>query len=193
MASSSTLQTHSIWQSIRFLVLWNLANTLPWIAAGMVYRYLLPITPLAWVCACLFVGFAQWLVLQRYIAGIQQWAVATFLGGIIGFMGFAASILATVVVPLLTGIAVGIAQWLVLRHKLTAAFWWIVATTVGAIVGMALGYLGPSLFSFSASNAIENTVFVVGVGIQVGSSLVTGVTMLWLLRRNANRKSVLEQ
>jgi len=190
---SSSLRTSSLSQSLLFLVVWNLANTLPWLAAGLFYHYWIAVGGLAWLLACLLVAIAQWLVLERYISGLNQWAIATLIGGIIGASGFAAFILAAFVVPVLTGLAVGIAQWMVLRHKLTAAFWWVFATTTGAIVGLVVGYTMPNFISLSDSNTIENTVFSVGIGIEISSSLITGCTMLWLLKRNANRKSVSER
>lgn len=193
MATSSSLRAHSALQGLGFLVVWNLANTLPWLAAGVVYHTFFPIGALAWMLACLGVGVAQWLVLQRYISGIGQWPLATLVGGIIGYAGFAGFILSMFLVPLLTGIAVGVGQWIVLKHKLTAAFWWIVATTVGAIVGLGLGYLMPSLIPiYEFNGGMENTVFTMGIGVEIGSSLITGCTMLWLLKRNANRKAVLD-
>jgi hypothetical protein len=190
--ATSSLRPHSVVQGLGFLVGWNLANTLPWLAAGAVYRTFLPIGALAWMLACLGVGVAQWLVLQRYISGIGQWPLATFVGGIIGYAGFAGFFLGIFLVPLLTGIAVGVGQWMVLKHKLTAAFWWIVATTAGAIVGLVVGYLTASLIpTYDYNGGIENTVFVIGIGVEIGSSLITGCAMLRLLKRNANRKAVL--
>jgi hypothetical protein len=184
-------------QSLLFLLLWSLANTVPWLATGLLY-YFLPIGgALAWLFACLSVGIAQWLVLQRYISGLGQWPIATFIGGLLGYTGFAASILAALIVPLGTGLSVGIAQWFVLRHKLTGAFWWIFATTLGAIVGLGLGYILPTDMiptSIKVSyGSIEQTIYRVGIIIEIASSLITGGTMLWLLNRNANRKAVIDR
>lgn len=188
--SSPPLHSASVLHKLVFLVMWNLANTLPWLAMGALYRYVFPVGIVAWIFACLFVGVAQWAVLRRYISGLNQWALATLVGGIIGYAGFSAYIFAFFVAPLACGLAVGVAQWFVLRHKLTGAFWWIIATVVGAIVGLALGYMMPSILALPGSNEIEQTIFTIGIGIEIGSSLVTGCAMLWLLKRNANRKSV---
>jgi len=187
VASSTPLRASSILQDLLFLLLWNLANTLPWLATGIVYHYL-PIGALAWLFACLFVGIAQWFVLQRYIDGLEQWVFATLIGGLLGFIGFATVILAALIVPLGTGFAVGVAQWSVLRHKIKGAFWWVVATSIGALLGLGLGYILPSFVNFSDSGSIELTVFNVGIYIEMVSSVVTGCTMLWLLKRDINRK-----
>lgn len=176
-------------QNLLFLVLWNLANTLPWLAMGLVYQAL-PSGALAWLVACLLVGISQWLILQRYIANIGNWPLATLAGGIIGFTGFSTYIFAMIVTPLLCGLSVGIAQWFVLKHKLTGAFWWIVSTTVGALIGLSAGYILAPLFTARFGNATEHTIFAAGIVIEIVSSLVTGCTMLWLLKRNANRKAV---
>lgn len=39
----------------------------------------------------------------------------------------------------LTGAVIGITQWLVLRSRLPLPVWWILATAIGAAIGMALG------------------------------------------------------
>jgi len=85
---------------------------------------------------------------------------------------------------------VGIAQWLVLRHKLTGAFWWILATAGGGLIGVGTFYTLPGIDP-SSNSSLEQSIFLIGIVIEILGSLVTGCTMLWLLKRNANRKAVL--
>ncbi len=188
-SDSAPLRSSMFLKNGIFLVTWTLANTLPWLSMWLVYQAW-PISGLAWFVACVLVGIAQWLVLQRHIANIDQWALATCLGGIVGFSGFATYVFAMFVTPPLCGLAVGIAQWLVLRRKLTGAFWWIVATTVGALAGIVMCYPFSALTGGLYSAHLEQIIFSLGIVVEVTSSIITGLAMLWLLKRNANRKVV---
>ena len=56
-------------------------------------------------------------------------------------------------------------QWLVLRRQMPRAGWWVLASTVGWVVGMPLGDInGPP-----------------GLGAAYG--VITGTTLVWLLRQ----------
>lgn len=180
-------------QKIEFLVLWVLANVVPWLSLWVFYRFL-PVGSLLWFVAATLVGLAQWLVLRLFLSNIGGWAIATLLGATIGFAGFAAFLLSMWVVPILTGIAVGVGQWQVLRRKLTGAKWWIVANLLGAIVGLAVYFIVPIYPGSFSSNSgqLEHTIFAMGIVIESVSSVITGLTMLWLLDRNANRRVVLQ-
>lgn len=65
------------------------------------------------------------------------WAVATGIAGaIVGALeasGF--QFLATV---FFTGLFIGIAQWLILRHYIPKSFWWIAVSTLGWFFGLML-------------------------------------------------------
>lgn len=65
------------------------------------------------------------------------WTLATTIAGaIVGALeesGF--QFVATI---LLTGLFIGIAQWLVLRQYIPKAFWWIVVSTLGWTIGLLL-------------------------------------------------------
>ena len=65
----------------------------------------------------------------------------------------------------LLGASVGIAQWLVLRRKVSRAGWWVLASTVGAVL----------------------LVTVVGYG------AITGGVMVWLLRQPVTEEPSLPQ
>ncbi len=189
--SDLPLSKYSIVQKLGFFVLWAIANVAPWLSLWVFYRFL-PVGSLLWFVAATLVGLAQWLVLQQFLRNVGGWAIATLLGATIGFMGFAAFILSMWVVPLLTGMAVGIGQWQVLRRKLTGAGWWVVANLLGAIVGLGVYFVVPIYPGSFSSNSgqLEHTVFAMGIVIEIVSSIFTGGTMLWLMERNANRRVV---
>jgi hypothetical protein len=73
------------------------------------------------------VGAAQWLVLRRELPQAGWWVAATVVGGAIGQLGVAYS--------LLWGAAVlGVVQTLVLRRSLPNANWWPLATMLGLLL-----------------------------------------------------------
>jgi hypothetical protein len=45
-----------------------------------------------------------------------------------------------IILGILIGVTFGVLQWLVLRRHITQVYWWIVATTGGLGLGMALGF-----------------------------------------------------
>jgi len=73
------------------------------------------------------------------------WALATMLGLVIGYLPAALLIdqvdlgLARIAVPLLAGILIGLAQWLVLRNYLTHSADWVFNLTGSWVVGYVLG------------------------------------------------------
>jgi hypothetical protein len=87
------------------------------------------------------------------------WTLATAIAGaIVGALeesGF--QFLATLV---FTGLFVGTAQWLILRHYIPKSFWWIVVSTLGWIFGLMLslsldGILNPIIQFLSRLGAWE--------------------------------------
>ena len=63
------------------------------------------------------------------------------------------------------GTVVGVLQWLVLRRQVPRAGWWVLASTVGWVVGLPLGDInGPP-----------------GLGAVYGA--FTGTALVWLLRQ----------
>jgi hypothetical protein len=73
------------------------------------------------------------------------WTLATAIGMILGYLTAAFIIgdldlgIARVVVPLLAGLFIGVAQWLVLRGYVTSSHDWILNHAGGWVVGYALG------------------------------------------------------
>lgn len=102
-----------------------------------------PLELLGVTLAAFLLGSAgQWLVLRRYLGGMDGWAPATMAGALLGLVlllgtqntrwyrgTFAADLL------LLAGVclSIGTGQWLVLRRRRPDAGWWILASGLGGI------------------------------------------------------------
>jgi hypothetical protein len=73
------------------------------------------------------------------------WTLATVLGLLAGYLPLALLVgsldlgLARVLVPVITGILLGLAQWIVLRPYLTRSADWVLNHAVGWVVGFAIG------------------------------------------------------
>ena len=123
---------------------------------------------------------AQWLLLRKTLPNARSWFVATvgglLLGGLLGtkFITLSSNfslypILGFAVLLLPIGIAVGVAQWLVLRQILTNAYW-IVAIDVAAACSLLL-----------AGRSFNSLVEMLNVLLLPG--LITGLG-LWILLRD---------
>jgi len=123
---------------------------------------------------------AQWLLLRKTLPNARSWFVATvggmLLGGLLGtkFITLSSNfslypILGMAVLLLPIGIAVGVAQWLVLRQILTNAYW-IVAIDVAAAFSLLLAGR-----SFTSLVEMLNVLLLPG--------LITGLG-LWILLRD---------
>lgn len=81
------------------------------------------------------------------------WTLATALGLLIGYLPLAFLIgsidlgLARVIVPIITGVLLGLAQWLVLRPYVTKSYDWVLYHAVGWVVGYTLGLFVVQLLS----------------------------------------------
>jgi hypothetical protein len=138
------------------------------------------------------VGILQWVVLRRRVPGAGRWvwasiaglAVAGGVGGAVLVAGASPGILAEVVgytlVVALGGAVTGMLQRPVLRGQVSRAGWWVLASTVGWGLGMAVtvasievsegGYFPGGLLGSLAAG-----------GVAFGA--VTGGALVWLLRQ----------
>jgi hypothetical protein len=73
------------------------------------------------------------------------WTLATALGMLIGYLPMALMIgsfdlgLARVLVPIIAGLVLGLAQWLVLRPYVANSYDWIINAAAGWVIGFTLG------------------------------------------------------
>src|SRR5574340_1221913 len=81
------------------------------------------------------------------------WTFATTLGMLVGYLPLAFLVgpidlgIVRVIVPIITGLLLGLAQWLVLRPYVTRSHDWVLYHAVGWVVGFSLGLLIVQLLS----------------------------------------------
>jgi hypothetical protein len=82
-----------------------------------------------------------------------SWTLATALGMLAGYLSVAPFVssldlgIARVIVPIVSGIFLGLAQWLVLRPYISKSYDWILNHAVGWVVGYSLGLFVVQLLS----------------------------------------------
>ena len=130
-------------------------------------------------------GVLQWLVLRQRMARAAWWIVASLVSGIVaggviygvgGDAGFSAEVardldVGWVVEAGLYGVVLGMLQWLVLRGQVALSGLWVLASTVGWIVG------DPVCSSLMDFGALSWVVF----GAVYGA--ITGLVLAWMLRQ----------
>ncbi len=103
---------------------------------------------LAGALAGAVIGAAQWLVLRRYMSVGPAWVLATALGVATGdgvgalLTGAGTGIGDLLIIGAVTGVAVGLLQWALLRGRVRAAILWVpvaVAWPIGWTVTWAVG------------------------------------------------------
>lgn len=147
-------------------------------------------------------GFAQWLVLRRYLGGVRgrDWVLATALAaGVAWVIGMIPSnigdlsaldqrLLISLVVlgAVIFLLVMGSAQWLVLRRHLLRAAWWIPANMLAWPLGVAVPVVALSLLPDTSTPLLSGIVGVASgmlMGLVVGT--ITGIALVNLLRANA--------
>ena len=115
-------------------------------------------------------GRSKWIVLWTLATGLG-WAVPA--AAIItltadlheaAFSSFRIGLVTLVVCAALSGAAIGIAQWLILRRWATGAAWWILATIAGWIIGFVTGLV----FGFFTGLMLAMPLVTVGLSFVLG-------------------------
>ena len=146
-------------------------------------------------------GALQWLVLRRQVAGAAWWIVtgvvgaalvgilAMLLGWVVGVGGrlvggtaWGASWgpdwsadpggdVGFVVAVAAGGTVLGLLQWLMLRRQVARAGWWVLASTVGWVMGGLVSGITDTAAGWAVLGAVYGA--------------ITGAALVWLLRRGA--------
>lgn len=136
------------------------------------------------------VGFAQWVVLRKYVNGVSDWilaggtswAVGYALGlfimngltntGLDGFVGY-----------ILFGIIVALVQWPILRREIPKVWMWVLANVVGWTTGFYLSQVSLDLlFNGPTIAPVASTSVISGVsGLVAGA--ITGIALIWIVRQ----------
>ena len=114
--------------------LWIMATTLGWLVTNFLA------IGVSYFAAGFAISLLQGFVLQGRIKNNFRWVVAGTIGWAIGWLIvlFAVPSGLEIINGLVVGLAMGIAGWLVLRHEVHWAGWWIILSIVGWITGLAL-------------------------------------------------------
>ncbi|HEX6384639.1 MAG TPA: hypothetical protein VF177_08225 [Anaerolineae bacterium] len=131
-------------------------------------------------------GIAHWLFLRRYLPGTEGWVPATIIafalaGGVIfGLLNpenAEPSILLRISHAIITGIALGFAQWLILRAKLAhLAHLWILFSLGGWVTGELTGIAMENLQAEPPLPLLATFLI---------AALLPGIGMIWILRQRA--------
>jgi hypothetical protein len=156
------------------------------------------------ICVGAMVGFMQWIALRRVVnkrAGF--WILASITGFLVSSgihaaacyylktsddLGNPTGVLMWTLSFILGGTLTGLLQQRILRHQVRRSGWWIPASAAGwglSLIGLAIAYFvlptgrkGPAPFVLLLiRNLIVPTIGTVLLGI------VTGATLIWLLRQ----------
>jgi len=152
-------------------------------------------------------GTAQWLVLRRYLPDLAPgpWIAATAGGAVLAYAagmsigtalgesidltGVPVVILALCGILYVAGLGalLGVTQWWVLRRYVAHAGWWVPANAGAWILGLAVGFAGPSLIEdWNATGVVIAMGATTGVlmGALVGA--ITGGVLVRLLRHRGD-------
>ena len=160
------------------------------------------------------VGTAQWLVLRRPLKSIRWrvWVLATAIGAFVAwtlgmipstFMfagadsgGAAPAQISDLMIYTLAAVMgfvlgpiLGVPQWLVLRHHLPKAGWWVLANALAWMVGMVIVFIGTNFIppeGISLNVAFVLLFFLFVAGAAVGT--IHGLVLVWLLHVRALRR-----
>ena len=176
-------------QAIKAFLTWLVGNFLGWIFISTLLA-VLPILksvpgfigPL--LILTIPIGFAQWLVLRRFIPLSPIWVITILIGCLLSFLIFAAipeslwQIVddeATVTIAFMytvVGAVIGLSQWPIMQRRFTKAVLWIVGSSLG--LGFGFGLVLATDF-INRSEFVSYTLVVLVYGI------TTGLILTWLL------------
>ena len=142
------------------------------------------------VLAGTVIGFAQWIVLRRYLTARSNWELfdgASWAAGYILGLLLVQSLPSTLIVAtlgyFLFGVIVAILQWPVLRREIPNLWVWVLANVVGWAVGFWASQAILPLFFVDplVEPAISTTVIAVTSGLVAGA--ITGLALIWIVRK----------
>lgn len=156
------------------------------------------------------VGGLQWLALRRTVQQFSgwRWTLATALGTALPWalgMSMRSSLSlsqgndeavlgAMLLLGVLTGVALGGAQWLVLRRILRQAGWWIPASILAWLQGLVVLMSGASLIQ--TQTPLWSLLLISGVtGLVIGSlvGIITGIALVGLTSVHVVRSYILSR
>ena len=141
------------------------------------------------VLAGTVIGFAQWLVLRRYVTASTQWDwtdgiswAAGYILGLLLIQLLPSTVFAAFIGYFLFGVVVALVQWPVLRREIPQVFTWVVASAVAWAIGYWASQAVLSIFTDPLIDpVVGTTVIAVTSGLVAGA--ITGVALIWIVRK----------
>jgi hypothetical protein len=141
------------------------------------------------VLAGTVIGFAQWLVLRRYVTASTQWDwtdgiswAAGYILGLLLIQILPSTVFAAFIGYFLFGIIVAVVQWPVLRREIPQVFTWLIASAIAWAVGYWASQAVLSLFTDPLIEPVVGTaVIAITSGLVAGA--ITGLALIWIVRK----------
>ena len=141
------------------------------------------------VLAGTVIGFAQWLVLRRYVTASTRWDwtdgiswAAGYILGLLLIQMLPSSVFVVFIGYFLFGVIVALVQWPVLRREIPQVLTWLAASAVAWATGYWVSQAVLSLFTDPLIDPVVGTaVIAVTSGLVAGA--ITGVALIWIVRK----------
>ena len=142
------------------------------------------------VLAGTVIGFAQWIVLRRYLTASSIWELADgltwaagYVLGLLLVLALPSTIFIATVGYLLFGVIVALVQWPVLRREIPNLLLWVLANAFGWAVGFWASQAILPLFVTDplVAPAVGTAVIAVTSGLVAGA--ITGLALIWIVRK----------
>jgi hypothetical protein len=141
------------------------------------------------VLAGTVIGFAQWLVLRRYITASTQWDwtdgiswAAGYILGLLLIQLLPSTVFAAFIGYFLFGTIVALVQWPVLRREIPQVFTWLIASAIAWAIGYWASQAVLSLFTDPLIEPVVGTaVIAITSGLVAGA--ITGLALIWIVRK----------
>ena len=141
------------------------------------------------VLAGTVIGFAQWIVLRRYVTARTRWDwtdgiswAAGYILGLLLIQMLASTVFVVFIGYFLFGVIVALVQWPVLRREIPQVLTWILASALAWAVGYWASRAVLSLFTDPLiAPAVGTTVIAVTSGLVAGA--ITGLALIWIVRK----------
>jgi hypothetical protein len=95
------------------------------------------------IVAGVLIGFAQWIVLRRYLTTSGDWVLAGGTGWAVGYalgllliQNLAGTLLGAVTAYILFGAIVALVHWPILRREIPNVFTWVIVNVIGWAAGL---------------------------------------------------------
>lgn len=158
---------------------------------------------LSGACEGALLGLAQWYALRHYLPGLRlrDWAGATAAGAAVAWaIGMLPStygdpstlprivlILGALTLGPTLLCSIGFAQYWILKRYLHHAGWWMPASAVAWLLGLAVVFVGMALIPDNATvSLIILLSSLAGFGMGAVAAGISGVALVWLLRQEAH-------